>query len=584
MAKDKEKNTPDAPVTPANPVVAPKPSVAALPKPAPAAAPAPPPAVATTAISSTITYDDNNPLHVVYKKGLFQFWNIQKLTPSSFKQADLDRYINNIKNDKGAAFTDADFALLKRQWENPSTNILPSKPVPVAPGRYVAGTPVQEEWKSKLVASWQAIRANNTPDTQKQASVIESQARKIAYFNDTDINNFKKEFGGVPPPTTTAPPVPPPVYAPVSTSQPAAPVQPAAAVQTAEPAQAAPVTATQPAKPIQTGGAVTAASIAPVTAVAPAAKGASLLTSNVQRMTVVMSFFNNKMKAALELRVIKKDLFAKKREEIKAAIRGHISRKDVETAEKLLNFANEQDIFVGEPNPRAYGETVAMLKFGEDMRTKFDSDMTKLIQLWEAKDFYSAFTLETEIDTPSRDVERLGKDRYESTEIETLGSKMVTEIKGYIPANKEPTLAKAGLGLEKRRSIIVDRIKEFDKLNQRDKGDQLKQLALKFKYFTNSNGLDQMTYASTGASTAPAPAAPANTGVTTTTPANTNATTTTSDTQTQTAATTSTTVLGIPMFSKEAKIIMIALGGFAFLMLFMFVILLLVSGNRSPPK
>eukprot|EP00899_Mesostigma_viride_P013524 jgi/Mesvir1/22172/Mv18774-RA.1 len=210
--------------------------------------------------------------------------------------------------------------------------------------------------------------------------------------------------------------------------------------------------------------------------------------------------------------------------------------------------------------------------------------MTKLIQLWEAKDFYSAFTLETEIDTPSRDVERLGKDRYESTEIETLGSKMVTEIKGYIPANKEPTLAKAGLGLEKRRSIIVDRIKEFDKLNQRDKGDQLKQLALKFKYFTNSNGLDQMTYASTGASTAPAPAAPANTGVTTTTPANTNATTTTSDTQTQTAATTSTTVLGIPMFSKEAKIIMIALGGFAFLMLFMFVILLLVSGNRSPPK
>eukprot|EP00899_Mesostigma_viride_P024099 jgi/Mesvir1/4874/Mv11144-RA.1 len=308
MAKDKEKNKPAAPVTPANPVVAPKPSVAALPKPAPAAAPAPPPAVATTppASSSTITYDDNNPLHVVYKKGLFQFWNIQKLTPSSVKQADLDRYINNIKNDKGAAFTDADFALLKRQWENPSTNILPSKPVPVAPGRYVAGTPVQEEWKSKLVASWQAIRANNTPDTQKQASVIESQARKIAYFNDTDINNFKKEFRGVPPPTTTAPPVPPPVYAPVSTSQPAAAVQPAAPVQTVAPAQAATVTATQPANPIQTGGGVTTASITPVTAVAPAAKGASLLTSNAQRMTEVISFFDNPKKADVKFRVTNK--------------------------------------------------------------------------------------------------------------------------------------------------------------------------------------------------------------------------------------------------------------------------------------
>eukprot|EP00899_Mesostigma_viride_P024098 jgi/Mesvir1/4873/Mv11143-RA.1 len=108
------------------------------------------------------------------------------------------------------------------------------------------------------------------------------------------------------------------------------------------------------------------------------------------------------------------DLFAKKREEIKAAIRGHVSQKDVQTAEKLLKFASEQDIFVGETDIKTYGETVVMLKIGEEMRTKFDSDMTKLIQLWEAKDFLSAFTLETEIDTLSRDVERLGKDSKEA--------------------------------------------------------------------------------------------------------------------------------------------------------------------------
>eukprot|EP00899_Mesostigma_viride_P010885 jgi/Mesvir1/19799/Mv13091-RA.1 len=794
-------------------VVVPKPSAIAPPNPVPVPITAPPKPVSAPTNSGSITYDDNNPLHVVYKKGLFQSWTNQKLNVASFKQADLDKYMNNIRNDKGAAFTDADFALLKRQWENPTTNILPSKPIPVAPGRYIPGTPIQEEYKAKLIGSWKAIQVKNTPDTQKAASVLESQARKLAYFNDTDINNFKKQVGVVPPPVEPAPTVlssawvvnpvvaPPP---PAPTSQPA-PAAPVATVQTtaSSPMMGAAITGAQltqlqqalggintalssagitknserknkvleifgdpraanikfkvtrdrstgdwTAKEILsyltkatfpdiltngyvpknnayvtdwqttgTGGeklakftvqwrssdkgylyetVVDVASIIPLSSttahtptiptpssiavpkplfgttpptmtiappnviVVPKPPGGApkppdgsssnmfmidikardrlvaawrrcgMDTANQQNLDCAtlaendamrdngwdfktIEFLRGEFKKMLEhekttdnytkgmyalhvgrLKDAKAflgktddkqiaELFVKKAEEIKAKIREYIAQRNLEGADNLVKFAMDQEVIVGAEG-QDYFQTFLVLSYGKELKTQFESDITRLVELWNAKNFSDAFTLEAKIDTPPQKFASLGKEKSDVTEIDAIAKPLVTEIKGYIPANKEPALTKAGLGIDKRRSLIVDQIKEFDKANQRDKGDQLKQLALKVGYFANSNGLDQMTYISTGAagSTPPSQPAPPPTEPTQPAPPSTEPTQpappSTEPTPTARSPSEPATLLDIPVFSKESKMMMASLGGFAGLL---FLVLIIVMARKS---
>eukprot|EP00899_Mesostigma_viride_P005354 jgi/Mesvir1/1481/Mv14464-RA.1 len=222
-----------------------KPATATNVRPPTTPAPTTTAAVRPPSSSTTGKYDDNNPVHVQYKSGLFTYWGqLKAATPSQAVtiNAALAKYITNIKNDAKAAFTDYDFQELKKNYENRAYPLASKAPPPAAVAM-ATYTPTQLEWKTRLVDAWKAVKANNNEATQSFATTTESQARRVAYFKDADIAKFKSEIGGVPDrlaPTPTVPAMP-------TARPPAPPTAPTATVPSPTPPTA---TAPAPSAPV----------------------------------------------------------------------------------------------------------------------------------------------------------------------------------------------------------------------------------------------------------------------------------------------------------------------------------------------